>query len=85
MSTDFEGKRETTKMAAQFYMDMTKYLLLLMAAFGLFGKELAGTIARPVIIIVALIGVISAAGRAQIFMDRLDQAEEEKKGERDRI
>ncbi|MFA5073715.1 MAG: hypothetical protein WC539_07445 [Nitrospirota bacterium] len=66
----------TRKMVTQFYLDMTKYLLLLLAAYGLFDPSTQGTIAKPLLLIVTLIFIISAALRAQLNMDRIDEREE---------
>ena len=65
------------KIIAQFYMDMTKYLLMLLFAFGLFDKSLQGTVAKPLIIILALAALVSAAARAQYNIDRIDEQEKD--------
>ena len=72
----YQGKLTTAKMVAQFYLDMNKYLLVLLAAYGLFDTSTQGTIARPVIVIATLIFAISAAVRAKFNMDRVDEGEE---------
>lgn len=65
------------RIIAQFYMDMTKYLLMLLFAFGLFDKSLQGTVAKPLIIILALAALVSAAARAQYNVDRIDEEEKD--------
>ena len=66
-----------TKMVAQFYIDMTKYLLVLLFAFGLFHESPQSAIARPILIIVIFAAIVSAGLRAERNMDKID--EEEKK------
>ena len=65
------------RIIAQFYMDMTKYLLMLLFAFGLFDKSLQGTVAKPLIVILALAALVSAAARAQYNVDRIDEQEKD--------
>ena len=79
MTTSKTTKSLTTRrIVAQFYTDMSKNLLLLLAAYALFGTPLPGSIVRPIAVIVILLAVMSAAYRAQLNMDKID--EEEKTG-----
>ena len=65
----------TRKFAAQFYSDMSKYLLLLLCAYGLFGANSYLEVARPIYVVLILIFAISAAGRAQCNLDSIDEEE----------
>lgn len=65
------------RILAQFYLDMTKYLLVLLFAFGLFDKSLQGTVARPLFIILTLAALMSAAARGQYNVDRIDEQEKD--------
>ncbi len=65
------------KILAQFYLDMTKYLLVLLFAFGLFDKSMQGTVGKPLLIILTLAALMSAAARAQYNIDRIDEQEKD--------
>ena len=64
-----------TKMVAQFYIDMSKYLLVLLFAYGLFHESQQTAIVRLFLIIVALAAIVSAGLRAERAMDRIDRQE----------
>ena len=63
------------RILAQFYLDMTKYLLVLLFAFGLFDKSMQGTVGKSLLIILTLAALVSAAARAQYNVDRIDEQE----------
>ena len=75
MQTTSAENRERMRMMAQFYLDMSKYLLTLMFAYGLFAKELDGTIARPLIVILTFICMASVGVRAERWLSRIDADE----------
>lgn len=75
MDTSARKSLTTTKMVAQFYIDMSKYLLMLLFAFGLFHEYPQGAIIRPILIIVALAAIVSAGLRAERAMGMIDQEE----------
>ncbi len=71
----------TTKMVAQFYMDMSKYLLVLLFAFGLFHESVQSAYVRPILIIVAFASIVSAGKRAERNLDRINDEERRKEDE----
>ena len=73
---DIQQRLTTRRMVAQFYMDMAKYFLVLICAFGLFASP-QGSITRVVIYISVVAGIFSAAYRAQYNMNRIDEIEQE--------
>ncbi len=75
MDTSARKSLTTTKMVAQFYIDMCKYLLMLLFAFGLFQASPQSAIVRPILIIVALAAIVSAGLRAERNMNKIEQEE----------
>ena len=75
MDTSARKSLTTTKMVAQFYIDMSKYLLVLLFAYGLFHESQQTAIVRLFLIIVALAAIVSAGLRAERAMDRIDRQE----------
>ena len=75
MHTTPQKSLTTKKMIAQFYMDMGKYLLLMILAYGLFDASTQGTIARLALILTALAGLLGSVVKAQCVMDRIDEEE----------
>ncbi len=75
MDNNLKKSLTTTKMVAQFYIDMSKYLLVLLFAFCLFHESPQSAIVRPFLIIVALAAIVSAGLRAERNMDKIEQEE----------
>ena len=75
MDNNTKKSLTTTEMVAQFYIDMSKYLLVLLFAFGLFHESPQSAIVRPILIIVALAAIVSAGLRAERAMDRIERQE----------
>jgi hypothetical protein len=69
-------------MVAQYYIDMSKYLLVLLLAFGLFHESPQSFITRPILIIVCFAGILSAGKRAERNLDRIEEEEEKEGGHR---
>ncbi len=65
-----------TKMTAQFYLDITKYLLILLFAFGLFRESPGSAVVRPVLIVTAILVIVSASKRAVRNLGRIDEEEQ---------
>lgn len=68
----------TKRMIAQFYMDMAKYLLLLLCAYGLFDQSTQGTLTKPILIVVIDVFMMIAAAMAQCTMDKIDTTEKDR-------
>ncbi len=67
-----------TKMVAQFYIDMSKYLLVLLFAFGLFHESAQSAFVRPILVIVAFASIVSAGMRAERSLNRINDEERRK-------
>ncbi len=77
MNPETKKSSVVRRILAQFYLDMTKYLLVLLFAFGLFDKSMQGTVGKPLLIILTLAALMSAAARAQYNIDRIDEEEKD--------
>ena len=75
MDNHLKKSLTTTKMVAQFYIDMSKYLLMLLFAFGLFHEYPQSPIVRPILIIIVFASIVSAGLRAERNMDKIDWEE----------
>lgn len=77
MNTKRQKRLTTRKMVAQYYMDMSKYFLVILIAFSLFDKSTQGTIVRPIVYIVVLLGIFISDYLAHWNLKRIDEVEEE--------
>ena len=73
MNPETKKSSVVRRILAQFYLDMTKNLLVLLFAFGLFDKSVQSTVGKPLLMILALAVLMSAAARAQYNVDRIDE------------